>query len=78
MANSKSKSDKMKIKVKTKDGAVEVKGNNGEQPDYLSEQESQEVYNDPATQRIGEILFRHSSPGCVYYYIGGRARRICS
>ena len=72
------KSDKMKIKVKTKDGTVEVKGNGGELPDELSEEESKEVNDDPNTQHIGEILFRHSSPGCVYYYIGGRMRRICS
>ena len=78
MTKIKGKSDKMKIKVKTKDGKVEVKGNNGEEPDFLSEQESQEVYNDPNTEHIGEILFRHQSPGCVYYYIGGKCRRICS
>lgn len=77
MTKAQGKSNKMKIKVKTKDGEVEVKGNDGEEPDFLSEEESREVYEDPGTERIGEILFRHSSPGCVYYYIGGRARRIC-
>lgn len=71
------KSSKMKIKVKTMNGEVDVKGNDGEEPDYLSEEQSKEIYEDPDTEHIGEILFRHKSPGCVYYYIGGRARRIC-
>jgi hypothetical protein len=59
----KGKSKKMKIKVNTIDGEIDVKGNDGEEPDELSEEESKEIYKNPSTEHIGEILFTHSSPG---------------
>jgi Na+-transporting NADH:ubiquinone oxidoreductase subunit NqrC len=30
-----------------------------------------------SAQYIGTILYTHSSPGCVYYVIGGTALKVC-
>jgi hypothetical protein len=57
------KSKKMKIKVKTQNGDVDVKTNEDEDPIQLSPGESEQIYNSPDTQRLGVILYRHSSPG---------------
>jgi hypothetical protein len=58
------KSTKMKIKVKTETGEVEpIKDNQNRDATWLSEQESEQIYNSKDTQHLGEILYRHASPG---------------
>ena len=63
MANEKVRSKKMKIKIKTENGDVDVKTNEDGEPLQLSPAESEEIYNSPDTQRLGVILYTHSSPG---------------
>jgi hypothetical protein len=58
------KSKKMKIKIKTEDGTVDpIKDDKGKDATWLSEEESEQIYNGKDTQHLGEILYTHSSPG---------------
>lgn len=57
------KSTKMKIKVKTLNGDVDIKDNSDRNPIELSEDESKQILESQDTQHLGEILYTHSSPG---------------
>jgi len=57
------KSTKMKIKVKTLNGDVDVKDNSNRNPIELSEDESKQILESQDTEHLGEILYTHSSPG---------------
>jgi hypothetical protein len=67
-----------KIKIDTDTGQVveKVDGNNNPAKE-LTPQEIQNLYQNLAPQHIGILLFTHSSPGCVYFVVGGRAFRVC-
>ncbi len=56
-------SKEMKIKVKTANGDVKIKDDKEKGSTELSEEESEQIYNSKDTQHLGEILYRHSSPG---------------
>ena len=57
-------STKMKIKVKTQTGEVDrIKDNSGRDRTLLSKAESDEIVQSSDTEHLGEILYRHSSPG---------------
>ena len=68
----------MKIKISTERGkVVKVVDEKGNKADELSAAELQQIYDTQAPTHIGEILYTHSSPGCVIIRIGGTALRIC-
>ena len=80
MADGKGK--KMKIKVRTDNGkhdpVVGIDDNNEDvEPVEVSSEDMEEIHNDKGFKHVGVILYAKSSPGCVYFVVGGRAFRIC-
>ena len=74
----KSGSKYFKIKINTETGEVFEKLDQNNKPaKELTPQELQQVYI-KGPIHIGEILFTHSSPGCVYIVVGGKAYEVCS
>ena len=66
-----------KIKISTETGEIVEKGDENNNPAAaLTPQELQQVYL-KAPIHIGEILYTHSSPGCVYVIIRGRGYKVC-
>ncbi len=70
---------KMKIKVKKATGEiVYVKHENDDAATPVTQQELDQIYQSPeGFKYVGVILHSHSSPGCVYYVMGGWAVKIC-
>ena len=70
---------KMKVKVKKSTGEiVEVTDENNALGIPVDPTELQQIYESPDGFRyVGVILHTHSSPGCVYYIIGGNAYKFC-
>jgi hypothetical protein len=67
-----------KIKVNTQTGEVfEKLDQNNKPPKELKPWELQAVYL-KGPIHIGEILFTHSSPGCVYIVVRGKAYEVCT
>ena len=57
-------SKEMRIKIKTqKLEDPKIKDEQQRKATVLSPEESEEIYNDKNTHHIGEVLYRHSSPG---------------
>jgi len=75
----KSGSKYFKIKISTETGEVVEKADESNNPaTELTPQELQQIYQNPAgVQHIGEILYTHSSPGCVIIVIRGKAYKVC-
>jgi hypothetical protein len=75
------KGKKMKIKVRTDNGkhepVVGIDGPNENQPEELTSEQMEQIYQDPGFKHVGVILYAKSSPGCVYFVVGGRAFRVC-
>jgi hypothetical protein len=69
----------MIITVETDTGkVVKVVDENGNEGTKIDPKEVQEIYDSKVGFRhVGVILHAHSSPGCVFFVIGGRAFRIC-
>jgi hypothetical protein len=74
----KSGSKYFKIKINTETGEVFEKLDQSNKPAReLTPQELQQVYL-KGPIHIGEILFTHSSPGCVYIVVRGKAYEVCT
>jgi hypothetical protein len=74
----KSGSKYMKITISTETGElVKVTDENGNQAKKLTPAALQQIIQNQAPLKIGEILYTHSSPGCVIYVIGGYAYQFC-
>jgi hypothetical protein len=71
-----SKYFKIKIDTETGDVVEKVDGNNNPATE-LTPQELQQVYL-KGPIHIGEILYTHSSPGCVYIIYRGKCFKVCS
>jgi hypothetical protein len=69
----------MVIKVNIETGEVEPPlDENGRPASEVDFKNIEEIYKSPnGFKHIGLILHAHSSPGCVYAIIGGKAYRIC-
>jgi hypothetical protein len=80
MANG-GRAKKMKIKVRTDNGkhdpVVGIDGEDEVEPIEVSSEDMEEIHNDKGFKHVGVILYAKSSPGCVYFVVGGRAFRIC-
>ena len=79
MANSKGPKKKwIKIRIDFESGQVyEVKAHDpGGSEQELNQQQIDELLQGPH-QYIGNLIYTHSSPGCVTYILGGRAIKIC-
>ena len=74
----KSGSKYMKIKIETETGnivkIVDEKGNNATKVDPA---QMEQISQSQGFKHVGTILHAHSSPGCVYFMLGGRAFKIC-
>jgi hypothetical protein len=73
------KKRKIKIEIDYETGEViDVKGLD---PNPISEKELTQAEINQLLQGehtdIGQLVFTHSSPGCVTYILGGRAVQIC-
>lgn len=72
---------KMKIKVRTDNGkhdpVIGIDGPTEIQPEELTPEQMEEIYQNQGFKHVGVILYAKSSPGCVYFVVGGRAFRIC-
>ena len=72
------KSKYMKITISTETGQlVKVTDENNNQAKQLTPAELQQIIQNQAPLKIAEILYTHSSPGCVIYVIGGYAYQFC-
>ena len=68
----------IKIKIKTETGElVKVTDENGNPATQLTAGELQQIYQTKAPMHIGEILYTHSSPGCIIVVILGIPFMIC-
>jgi len=68
----------MKIKISTETGqVVKVVDEKGNKASELPASDLQQIYQTQAPTHIGEILYTHSSPGCVILHIGGWIYKIC-
>ena len=77
MANSEPKSKYFKIKIDTETGKVKkIKDEHDKDATELTPQELEQLYQSEF-EYLGAIFYTHSSPGCVYYVIGGWAVKIC-
>ena len=72
---------KMKIKVRTDNGKHDpVVGTDGDtviEPTEVTPEQVQEIYDGQGFKHVGVILYSKSSPGCVYYFSGGKCYRVC-
>jgi hypothetical protein len=74
----KGRSKFMKIKINTETGeVVKIKGVNNEKPIEVSDNEVEQILQDPNTTNIAKLLHTHSSPGCIYIVSGGWAYKFC-
>ena len=74
-------SEYMIIKVDTKNGRiVELpQDEKGQKAEEVSMETIDEIYRtDSGFKHVATILHAHSSPGCIYIRIGGKAFKICS
>ena len=68
----------MKIKISTEMGkVVKVVDEKGNKASELPASDLQQIYQTQAPTHIGEILYTHSSPGCIIVHIGGKLFKIC-
>ena len=69
----------MKMKVETGTGkVVKVVDENGNEATPVDPEEIEKIYQSKdGFKYVGSILHAHSSPGCVYYFIGGYAYKFC-
>ena len=72
---SKSKYFKMKINTETGE-VVKIKDEHENSGTQLTPQELEQLYQSDF-KYVGAIFHTHSSPGCVYYVVGGWAIKIC-
>ena len=72
-------SKNMKIKVETETGkVVKVVDENGNEATPVDPKEIEKIYQSKdGFKYVGSILHAESSPGCSYYFFGGRFFRIC-
>ena len=74
----KSKSKHMKITISTETGQlVKVSDENNNPATQLTLADLQQIYNTQSPQHIGNILYTHSSPGCIIIHMGGYVYKIC-
>ena len=68
----------IKIRIDFESGQVdEVKAHDpGGSEQELNQQQIDDLLQGPH-QYIGNLIYTHSSPGCVTYILGGRAIKIC-
>jgi len=68
----------IKIKIETETGkVVKIVDEKGNKATELTPAELQQIYQNQTPLKIGEILYTHSSPGCVIYVFGGYAYQFC-
>jgi len=74
-----SKSKHMIITVETETGkVVRVVDENNEKPSEVDPKKIEEISQSEAGFKyVGTILHAESSPGCVYFFFGGRYFRVC-
>ena len=69
---------KMEITVNAETGEVTSVTSEYGKTETVSQEELQAIYQSAKGFRwVGLMLHTHSSPGCVYYLLGGHARKIC-
>jgi hypothetical protein len=75
----KSGSKHMKIKLDTATGnMVEVADENGNPATPVTQTDMDQIYQSQGGFKyVGVILHAESSPGCVYFIVGGRAFKVC-
>ena len=73
------KSKHMIITVETKTGkTVKIVDENGNHATEVDPKEIEEIYKSKdGFKFVSTILHAHSSPGCVYYFIGGKYFKFC-
>ena len=68
-----------KLKINTETGQVVKKVDENNNPAIeLTPQELQQIYQTKAPKHIGEILYTHSSSGCIILVIAGMAFMLCN
>ncbi len=65
----------MVITIDTDEGEVEVRNVGGKYEEGYLKKDPPKVGD---VSKFGTLLFAHSSPGCVYYFYGGRWWKVCS
>jgi hypothetical protein len=68
----------MKIKVDAATGACEVKDNSDVEPAEMGQTELEQISQSNGFTHVGTILHSHSSPGCVWFVMGGRIFVVCT
>lgn len=68
----------LKVDVETGD-VLPPENENGDPVPMASFEDMQKIYkSERGFKHVGTILHAHSSPGCVYYVIGGWVYRYCT
>jgi hypothetical protein len=68
----------IKITISTETGQlVKVTNENEQQADQLTPAELQQIFQNQAPLKIGEIFYTHSSPGCVIIVMFGSPYLVC-
>ena len=70
-------SNYMKIKIDIKTHKAKVKDENNNPSTPVTQAEIDQIYQNQGFKHVGTVLYAESSPGCLYYVVGGWAVKIC-